>query len=369
MKIFYLITKSEAGGAQTHVAQLSRHFSERGHEVAVMAFPGGWLEKEVRNFNRARFYPNYFLSNSFNPMGGLKAMRIIKQAVADFNPDLVSCHSSAAGFWGRLALRNSPATIFTAHGWGFAEGAPFLRRQMMIFAEKLAGLFCAKIICVSANDGQLARKHRIAPAEKIAVVPNGVELQNVDWDHRSYSYPLQAVFVGRLAPPKQQLLLLEALSELPEETANRFGVLLIGDGPEKDILEAYVQKMNLSHRVRLLGHQDRHLVLETLKLCHFFVFLSRWEGFPRSVLEAMSCGLAVIASDVGAVREAVTAGCGRLISRNDKEALKAALADLVSDPGLIKKMGQEAQAKVRAYFSLEQMIAKTEEVYLSLAAR
>ena len=362
MRIFYLITKSEAGGAQTHVQQMAARLISQGQQVAVMAFPGGWLEKEIKKLG-ASFYPNLFLGNSFNPWLGFRAMKIIKQALVDFSPQLVSCHSSAAGFWGRMAVKNKIPTLFTAHGWGFALGAPFLRRHLMIILEKIAAIFCSKIICVSNKDRDLALRYKIKRPEQIITIHNGVEIQEINLEQKLLQAPFQIIFVGRLAPPKQQSLLIKAFSELPQDLQDKAEIILVGDGPQKTSLECLIRERGLLNKVKLLGQQDRERVWQLLQQAHIFAFLSLWEGFPRSILEAMSCGLAIVASDVGAVKEALSQGAGLVIAKNSKLALKQALIQLLKSPELIKKLGQTAKQRVTEYFSLEKMIRETEKVY------
>jgi len=175
MRVLYITTKSEAGGAQTHIYQLSKYFIEKGNRVAIMSYPGGWLEQEAKKLG-VRFYSNKYFSNIPNPFTIFKAIKEIKKAVKDFNPDLVCCHSTAAGFLGRLTIKNKIPTIFTAHGWAFTKGTPFLRKTIAILIEKLAGKFCSKIICVSDFDKSLVLKYKITSIDKIEVVHNGVNI-------------------------------------------------------------------------------------------------------------------------------------------------------------------------------------------------
>jgi len=175
MKVLYFITKSEQGGAQTHVAQLATYLTSRGHEVTIMSAPGGWLEQQAKK-NNVKFYPNAFLGNTANPFRLLRSSSEFLKAVKEFQPDLVACHSTIAGLLGRFTLRNRIPTVFTAHGWAFTQGAPFYRRLFIKPLEKLAGLFCEKIICVSQNDLQLAQRLKIAPSNKLTVVYNGIDI-------------------------------------------------------------------------------------------------------------------------------------------------------------------------------------------------
>ena len=359
MRILYIITKSEAGGAQTHVYQLSKYFIGKENEVGIMSYPGGWLEKEARKLG-VKFYPNKYFSNWPGPIRTVKAIKEIRKAVKDFKPDLVGCHSTAAGFWGRLAIRNRTPTIFTAHGWAFTKGTPFLRKCLAILIEKIAGKFCSKIICVSDFDKNLALKYKITSPNKITFIHNGVEIQHLEqFEHSN----IQIVFVGRLAQPKDPLLLLESFNSLPSELKNRSQISIIGEGPKKKELEKFIKEKKLKEKVKLLGSVSRGKVFEILRKSDVFVLISNWEGFPYTIIEAMSCGLAIIASDVGGIKEAINEDCGILVRRGDKEEIKNALGKLLKNPSLIREMGQNAQKRVREEFSLEKMLFETEKLY------
>lgn len=367
MKILYIITKSEPGGAQTHIWQLSKYFIGKGFKIGVMSYPGGWLEKEVKKL-RVKFYPNYFLSNSINPIQDFRAIREIKKAVREFKPDLVSCHSTKAGFLGRLAIRNKIPTIFTAHGWAFTEGASFFRKQLTILIEKISGKFCSKIICVSEFDKKLALKYKIVSPNKLTVIHNGVEILQDDTGikQKNVERIIKIVFVGRLAKQKDPLLLLRAFNDLPSELRNKAQVSIVGEGSKRKELEKFIKENRLEEKVRLLGGLPREKVFEILKKSDIFVLTSNWEGFPRSILEAMSCGLPVIASDVGGVKEAIDENCGILVKRRDKEGIKNALEKLLKNPPLIEKMGRKAKEKAKKEFSLDKMLEKTEKIYQEL---
>lgn len=366
MRIFYFITKSEAGGAQTHIFQLCRFLRAARHEVAVMSYPGGWLEGEVKKLG-ARFYPNPYLTNTPNPIADFLAAAEFKKALRDFQPDLVSCHSTKAGIIGRLTLRNRIPTIFTAHGWGFTPGVGTPQRLVVLLAERIAAPYAAKIICVSDYDRRLALRSRLAPPEKLVTIHNGVEIAKEDASPRSLAekspHEIRIIFVGRLATQKDPLLLLRAYRDLPEELRSRGRVEFVGDGPLRKRLEGAVRDFRLEDRVVLHGNLPREEVFRLLKGAHLFVLTSNYEGFPRSVLEAMSVGLPVIATDVGGVREIVTPDCGILVARGDVSAVKQALETLMRDSSRREAMGKNARARIENFFSLQKMCETTHSLY------
>jgi len=353
MRILYLITKSEAGGAQTHVAELCRYFSSLGHEVGVLSYPGGWLQSEIER-NGAKFLSNKYFSNSLNPINFFKALLKTKELIYDFKPDLVHCHSSAAGVYGRLSVRNKIRTLYTAHGWGFNIGVSWWQKILAILVEKILSSYAQKIICVSQFVKDLAIKYKIAPEEKFEVVLNGVELLPEKFlDNEK----LDITFVGRLAEPKDPMLLLKAV----EQIKNNFVVNIVGAGPKFSELEKYINSHNLTN-VNLLGELDREKTLGVLRNSDVFVLVSKWEGLPITVLEAMSVGLPIISSDVGGVSEAVDANNGILIY-NDVVDLKIALKKLIVDKDLRDRMGKNGRYKIQTIFSLEEMLKKINNIY------
>jgi glycosyltransferase involved in cell wall biosynthesis len=368
MRVLQVVTKSEVGGAQTHVWQLATFLQDRGHDVHITAAPGGWLHDQARK-RAIPFHANDGLSNRLDLRAGLRAGRAIAALAAQFSPDIIHCHSSAAGFWARVVVRSSVPTVFTAHGWGFTPGAPRLRRIALLLAERLVARFTTRYICVSEYDGRLAVKFAIAEAGKIAIIHNGVELQEMR-ARRARSDPnatIKAVFLGRLARPKEPELVLTALSELPEPVRNAYELWIVGDGPLLAELRALLAVSPV--RARLTGSLERGEALRTLSESQVFVLASRYEGLPISILEAMSMGLAVIASDVGGIREAVTPECGILVPRGDKEALKRALIRLAEDESARARFGAAARERVRREFSVTDMCEKTIAVYESVRAQ
>jgi glycosyltransferase involved in cell wall biosynthesis len=113
------------------------------------------------------------------------------------------------------------------------------------------------------------------------------------------------------------------------------------------------------------GHRTD--VPEILQALDIFVLPSNWEGLPNAVLEAMAAGLPVVATRVGGVPEVVVEGqTGILVPPRDPNALADALLTLLRDPNLRRRMGQAGRQRVQEYFSVDQMVSKTETLYEQL---
>ncbi|MFA7314318.1 MAG: glycosyltransferase family 4 protein [Candidatus Magasanikbacteria bacterium] len=360
MKILYLITKSEAGGAQTHVSDLCNYFAKQ-NEVVVMAGGDGWLKDECKK-NNIKYFENKYFSNSSNPVRIVKAIKEIKNFVEKFKPDIVHCHSSSAAFLTRLAIRGKYKTIYTAHGWGFNIGMNPLVRFLVLLTEKINAGYTDKYICVSEFVKDLALKYKLAGEEKMTVIYNGIT-STVDSRQSTVSSKVNLIFVGRLAEPKRPEMIIEVISNFEKEIQDKIQFTIVGDGPKRKYLEQLAKEKKVN--VFFTGNLEHGEVMKELSKNDIFVFISAWEGFPYTILEALSVGLPVIASNVGGVGEIVDNTVGRLVENNAGK-ISQALLELINNPELRLKLGKNGMVLVEGKFSLESMLKKTEEVYQNI---
>ena len=360
MRILYIITKSEAGGAQTHIAQLSRALIARGDSVVVMSAPGGWLEKEIISLGGTFIAVPQF-SNSYNILRLFSIQKVVDTALCDWKPDIVSCHSGFAGFMGRLAVRNRAPVIFTAHGWSFSPGAPFFQRVASLTAEVLAAPLCRKIVCVSHYDRIIALGTHLIPKTKLVVIRNGAEVPSGEISPRRALRRI--VYVGRLASPKRPIELLEALQLLSETVRDEIAVDIAGDGPDRAMLESYAKTNGLSN-MHFLGEQSREQIFALLDRSDLMVLPTQKEGLPRSIIEALIHGVPVAATNVGGVSELVTKDTGFLLPLEDGGKSLAEIIELLhADPERFQRLSVQSAAYARKNFSLERVLSETFALY------
>ncbi|HRY37008.1 MAG TPA: glycosyltransferase family 4 protein [Candidatus Magasanikbacteria bacterium] len=363
MKILYLITKSEAGGAQTHVVDLCNYFKNKENEIVVMSSGNGWLKTECDKMG-VRFVENRYFSNKPCPRRLFNAIKEIRKFAGEFKPDIVHCHSSSAGILGRLAIKGKIRTIYTAHGWGFNIGMKPWIKYPVLWLEKLCARYTDTYICVAEFVKQLGLKYNLAPEKKFKVIYNGVSLADINQSkiirRGGLKSKIGIIFVGRLAEPKKPELTIEAISLLPEEIKNNIKFTIIGDGPKRYLLEKIANDKKI--KVEFKGALEKSEALKELEKADIFVFISSWEGFPYTILEAMSYGLPVITSDVGGTSEAVNEQNGILV-KNEVGQIRDAILKLVSDRELRLIMGEQGRRDIATKFSLEQMVNEIEKVY------
>lgn len=352
MKILYVITKSEIGGAQMHVRQLIEYMVTKGHTVHVMSTPGGWLEYEAQKHS-ATFHPNPYFGNTLNPLRLVKAKNLIKKTIREINPDLVSCHSSVAGLLTRIVVKKKVPTIFTAHSWAFTIGAPLWRRVVMSIAERHVARYSDKIICVSEFDRQLALRYGIAPEENLVTIHNGVVITPLP--EKKKNDHVQIVSIGRLAYPKQYSLLIRTFKSL-ETSAH---LTIVGDGPLRETL---LNEIGGTNTITLAGQKSPDEIHTLLQQSDIFILLSKHEGFPMTILEAMAAGLPVIASRVGGIPEAVESTSGACVE-NTVLSVHDALYEFITTQEIRVAKGVGARARAEKEFSLEVFLQNTEQVY------
>jgi glycosyltransferase involved in cell wall biosynthesis len=359
LRILYLVTLAERGGAQVHVADLLRGFSGN-YELALGTGTDGYLCDVARDLK----IPVFRLRHLVHPMQPLRdacAVAELLRIMKIWRPDLIHGHTSKAGMIARAAgcLRGTP-TVFTAHTWSFSACFSWQQQRISVMLERLAGGMNCRIIAVSEANRDLASRHRITRPDKLITVWNGIPDTTYRADPGTRQRP-RIVMVGRFVSQKDQSLLIQALAGIDQE----FQLDLVGDGPLRPQVEAEARR--LGRCINFLG--ERSDVAEILATAQMFVLATKWEGLPLSILEGMRAGLPVIASDVGGVAEAVTDGeNGFLTPVGDCRRMHMRLEQLLRDPDLRVRMGMQGRRRYEDDFTLQKMLGRTAAVYDSMLA-
>ncbi len=231
------------------------------------------------------------------------------------------------------------------------------KRQLL--ARVLRG--ASRVIVLSAEQERFVIQQYQVSSKRVAVVPNGVPDAFAVVGERDFrrAAPLRLLFVGRLAPQKNLPDLIEAVHLMNQEAE----LVIVGDGDERSRLTRQVEALGLSN-VRLPGRADRSELRGWYQWADVFVLSSHKEGMPLAVLEAMSAGLPVVATDVPGLRE-LCAGTGLLVPP-DPGSLARALDSLAVDPRAREQLaGQSLAAASGAGW--ERSLARIEKLYLEAA--
>jgi len=248
------------------------------------------------------------------------------------------------------------------HGWDTTLDKIHYRSHQL---RRMLRPFVKHYIALSQEIGDyLVKKIGVNP-DKLSKILNGVDTGKYYPVERVEKERFSVCTVGGFRPVKDQANLVRAVKKLLEKMPDmhdRIKLSLIGDGPTRKELEDLIAANHLENIAEITGFRNN--VPDMLHEFDIFVLPSKAEGIPNVILEAMSCGLPVIATDVGGNRELVVEGeTGFLVPPNDSESLADALQIYIQNPHLIETHGIAARKRIEAYFSLETMASAYMKVY------
>ena len=363
MRIAYTITRSDdLGGAQIHVRDLALALLEAGHEVVVLAGGGGVLARQLIERD-VEVVELRHMARPIRPLSDLRALRELTGHLRRIHPDLISTHSSKAGILGRVAGRRlGIPTITTAHGWLFDLPLSGRRQKMVWRIERSMAPLARRIVTVCESDRQLAIESCVSDPDRFVTIHNA--MPDVDESLRANpaTQTPRLLMVARFAPQKDHSTLFQALATLLELD---WELDLVGSGPQEEATRALAESLGLSQRIRFLGMRED--VPELIAASQLYLLISHWEGFPRSILEALRAGLPVVATDVGGVREAVVDGeTGFIVPEDDDVLLADRLKLLLEDAGLRAAMGQAGRDRYEAHFTFDRLVGEALALYDSI---
>jgi len=353
------------GGQEIRTLTEAAGFIRRGHRVVVYAAPGSRIAAEAPRFG----VPLVAL-----PIGR-KRLRGVVSLVGAFAaqpPDVVNAHSSTDAWLDALACawlartrRAAPVLVRTRH---VSIPVPNDRATRWLYR-------CATARVVTTGEAlreQLIRDNGI-DAARIESVPTGIDAATFaplsrDIARRELTLPPGVPLVGVIATLrswKGHRHLLDAMPLLRHRDAH---LVIVGDGPQRDALEAQVDRLALRRRVTFAGQQAD--VTRWLGALDVFVLPSYAnEGVPQALLQAMFAGIACVTTDAGAIPE-IARDCdtARVVSREDPRALAAAIDAVLDDREGSLAMAHRARDYVVPRFGLDLMLDRMEQVFRTALA-
>jgi glycosyltransferase involved in cell wall biosynthesis len=368
-KVMFVVTSMIIGGAEKQLVHLLRHLSRKVFQPVVVCLKEpGVLAKELSVLD----IPVYsrLLVHKYDLRVFLKLIAIIKREKVDI---LWARSTGDKMFWGRLAAKlvGVPVILTSIHFMG-EKGQ---RKSIIGPLNKVLTPITDRIIAVSENQKRYLIEEEGLPGQKIVVIPNGIDWKffkpskDTEAIKRSLNIPEDGFVIGQVAklrPEKGHRVLLQAAGKLKEQGKEGV-VLLIGDGPERQALEAACEMYSLRSMVRFLG--DRTDLADLINILDIGTLSSPMETFPNALLEYMALAKPVVAPRVGGIPEIVADGIdGLLFSPGDADQMASQLLFLLTHPTKAKEMGLQGEKKVRDSFSMEANIEKIEGLFLSLLA-
>ncbi len=307
----------------------------------------------------------------------LRALIAIQRLLLDLRPHLLHTHTAKAGGLGRIASLITglsrgwrPRLVHTFHGHVF-DGyfGPCVSRAIVMAERQLARVSDAIVVVGDSVKRDLTEKYRIAPPQKVYVIPLGFEFAwtsrieaSRGWLRARFQIPRECVVigsVGRLTEVKNLPMMLDGFRRFLRGRTREARLVLFGDGALRGALEEQAQLMGIASRVLFAGWEmDRARIYSDLDIVSL---TSLNEGTPVALIEAMAAGIPVVATDVGGVRDVVIDGIdGELTRSGDAEGFAAALARVASREG---GLSESRRGAVRQAFSVQRLVRDTANLY------
>ncbi|MFU8829943.1 MAG: glycosyltransferase family 4 protein [Phycisphaerales bacterium] len=390
LRILHISTRLIVGGSQENTILSCEGQTELGHEVHLaygpIYGPEGSMLDRVQAFRSAdgRAITAHEVPDMVRELSPLRDRRCLKQLIAlieDLQPDIVHTHSSKAGILGRIAAWKAGGAagrlgvVHTVHGPPFHRYEKKSRNIVYISAERAAARRCHAIISVADAMTEQFCSAGIGTPQQFVTVRSGMEtgpyLAPIADDERAKQRKALGLnandvvigTVSRLSDLKGHDDLVEAFAPLLRDRPE-LKLLWVGDGWLRESLEKRLCDLGLRERVVITGMVPPQEVPGLMKLMDILVHPSYREGLPRAVVQAMLCGLGVIATDVDGTKEVcVDQQTGLLIPSGDPSALRDGVRRMLEEPQNRARYGEAARAHCQDAFSAERMVSDLEAVY------
>jgi glycosyltransferase involved in cell wall biosynthesis len=364
-RIALAVTLSEIGGVQVFLLGFAQYLKKMGHEVTILAGSGSWLSEQAKTQGIDFIRLNH-MRRDISPFQDILAIQELNQLFRQHNFDAVHLNSTKMGVLGSIAghIAKVNRVVYRIGGWVFLENLPQWKRQIYIYAERFTARFKDVIICVNPSDELEAAKHAIKPKNKVITIPNGIDFARFESNLLSKNeartkldLKQEGIIIGSISnfyAPKNIPAYIDTIRDVIDQNPSLHFVL-IGDGPERKIIEQKITDLNLTDSITLVGEQNNASSL--LRAFDIFTLPSTKEGMSWSLLEAMAASLPCIATDVGAAKWMLGDTAGIIVPPSNTQALSKAILELVNNESKRNQLGQNAKEAVQNRFPLEKTLS------------
>jgi len=345
LKILRVVGATECtvkGGLTIHIDELSRSLSEFSVESTLITVENilpNTIEPETNKVIRFKPLFTIFNYNSFSFNFVFFLFKNFKKY------DIVHAHShlfftTIFSSFVKIFNRKIPY-IITTHGTFSQSASHWLNKLFLATIGRWALNKADKVICYTEEEKELLKRYRIRE-KKIEIVPNGIPIEKFN-PNPHIDKDIDFLFVGRLVEGKGVRYLTDAFKTLLDEFPDSV-LTIVGNGPLKEELENIILNCNLQKNIKLLGEISYDKMPTIYSRSRIFVLPSFEEGMPRTMLEAMCCGVPVIVSDISQIKSLIeNSGAGIIVPKKNTYLLYMAMKKLLCNKtkGELGKRGRE----------------------------
>jgi glycosyltransferase involved in cell wall biosynthesis len=384
IRVLRVVARLNMGGPTLHVSYLTRGLQERGYETTLvagqlargedsMAFEAERLDVDVVQIPA--------LHRDLSPLYDPIAVKRLIAEIQRVRPHIVHTHTAKAGAVGRMAAllagsARPPVVVHTFHGHVLRGYFDPMRTEFFRETEKFLARHTTRLIAVGPEVRDDLVELGVAAPEKFSVIRLGIDLDERVGDpgaaeglRRRFGIPPERFvvgWIGRMTGIKRVPDVLAAFAELVASGVDA-ELVLVGDGPERDQLEARARELGIAKRTLFLGYQRD--IAPYFDLLDALLLPSGNEGTPVVAIEALAAQVPVVATAVGGVPDVVRDGVdGFLAEIGDIETLAQRLAQLAHDPALRATMGAAGRERVVPRYRVSRLVDDIDALYRELLA-
>lgn len=363
-RIAWFGKKTPFCGNVTYCREMVSGLTQRGHDLKFVHFSDGPEDSDEVKIP-------YLYKSQMYTIPSLHASRMTQESLANWQPDVVhaSLPISSMDFnLPEICRKLNVPLVITFHNAfdrrpSFFSGTAYLSYQL--YAQNMAD--ADRVIIFSELQKQLL-EHVGVKTEKIVIVPNAIDTDRFSPGpsrfRDKYPHKLIITYMGRIAPEKGLDELLKVFQRLNLENTM---LVMVGDGSQKQLLQSLYGDNDQIIWTGFLEEEER---IDVLRGSDIYVLPSQVEGLSIALLEAMSCGLASVATDVGADGEVLSRGAGIVLNPSKvKQELSFALQLLHQHPDFVANLKNKARQRVLERYRLEHNLSAVEDVYKELISQ
>ena len=345
-----------------HIPYL-KFFKENGFEVHVAV---GGKAQEIIFADRVFDIP---FQKNITSIENFKLASRLSKTIKTENYDIISTHTSLAAFFTRMAVALSnrrPYVINTVHGYLFDDNFPFIKKNIMLLAEKIMSPWTDDIIVMNRDDYNIAKKHKLYKNKLHFTNGMGVNFEKLKFCENRDEERLKLniseedlvlVYAAEFSDRKNQEMIIRALENLP----SNIKLILMGNGQNFEKCKSIVDELNLEERIIFTGYvKNIDYYYSIADVC---VSSSRIEGLPFNIMEAMYMGLPVVASRVKGHVDLIEENInGYLFEYGDKTGFSDIINKLQNNKELLGSLGKESRNLSQKY-SLERVFPEIISIF------
>lgn len=379
MRVLFVITdfRPKRAGAEVQAERLALALAERGIEVEV-------ITRRIEGTPASEMIGPIRVTRPWSPSSErirmLGLLPVVFKAVLASSKrfDVLHAHQGlhpSAAAVAAAAYLQKPSVVKVGNSGPRFDLTMLENWAPTMFSRRLSRYLATKTSCFVALNADIRLElgcHGVPP-ERIVSIPNGVSIlppqtprKKIEARQTLGLAPHDQIItsVGNLHPKKNHRLLLEAL-RLMAEMGYRPSAIIVGEGPLRGELEEYSDSYGMRHQVQLVGSVSN--VFDYLYASDVFVLPSRTEGLSNALLEAMSIGLPVVATDIAGNRELIENGVqGLLVPLDDAQALALSLVKLLPDGKLACSLGRTGHQRIVQHFDIREVARRYHLLYQAL---